>query len=150
MKAINMAGGIITAVTFDGMARAPLYKPPICTLLAHFVKELSKMKNCFLIRKRDKRSFCKKLQYIEPTQMGTKVFLRLVCKTGDAMGMNGVTKAAADISRKLLQLLPDWKLLTISSNMCSDKKSAHINILHGRGKVPMRRYLFLVKFCKSL
>jgi hydroxymethylglutaryl-CoA reductase (NADPH) len=56
------------------------------------------------------------------------------CKTGDAMGMNGVTKASADITRGILKDYPGWKLVTISSNMCADKKSAHINVLNGRGK----------------
>jgi hydroxymethylglutaryl-CoA reductase (NADPH) len=58
----------------------------------------------------------------------------MVCQTGDAMGMNGVTKASADVVRKLLEQLPGWKLITISSNMCTDKKASHINVLNGRGK----------------
>jgi hydroxymethylglutaryl-CoA reductase (NADPH) len=134
MKAINMAGGINTAVTFDGMARAPLLQAPDLYSARSFCKRVVEDEELLSLLEKEIKDPFVKLQYIEPTQMGTKVFLRLVCKTGDAMGMNGVTKAAADISRKLLQLLPDWKLLTISSNMCSDKKSAHINILHGRGK----------------
>jgi len=134
MKAINMAGGINTAVTFDGMARAPLLQAPDLYSARSFCKRVVEDKELLSLLGKEIKDPFVKLQYIEPTQMGTKVFIRLVCKTGDAMGMNGVTKAAADISRKLLQLLPDWKLLTISSNMCSDKKSAHINILHGRGK----------------
>lgn len=134
MKAINLAGGINTAVTFDGMARAPLLQAPDLYSARSFCRRVVEDKDLIdLLGKEIKDPFVK-LQHIEPTQMGTKVFIRLVCKTGDAMGMNGVTKAAADISRKLLQLLPDWKLLTISSNMCCDKKSSHVNILHGRGK----------------
>ncbi len=75
-----------------------------------------------------------RLERIDPYQLGTKVFLRMTFKTGDAMGMNGVTKASADIARALLQELPGWKLVTISSNLCTDKKNAHINVLNGRGK----------------
>ena len=75
-----------------------------------------------------------RLEYIEPYQLGTKVFLRFVCKTGDAMGMNGVTKASADMIRALLAKLPGWRLVTISGNLCTDKKAAHINVLKGRGK----------------
>jgi len=134
MKAINMAGGLKTMVHFDGMTRAPLIEAPniyegrkLCervkTDLA-FLAELGK--------------YCKdpfvRLERIDPYQLGTKVFLRMIFKTGDAMGMNGVTKASADIVRALLASLPDWKLLTISSNLCSDKKNNHINVLNNRGK----------------
>ncbi len=134
MKAINLAGGISTAVTFDGMARAPLFQAPDLYSARAFCKRVVEDKEFLALLGKEIKDPFVQLQYIEPTQMGTRVFLRVVCLTGDAMGMNGVTKAAADISRKLLQLLPDWKLLTISSNMCSDKKSSHVNILHGRGK----------------
>jgi hydroxymethylglutaryl-CoA reductase (NADPH) len=50
------------------------------------------------------------------------------------MGMNGVTKASADICRALLERLDGWRLVTISSNLCSDKKAAHVNVMNGRGK----------------
>jgi hydroxymethylglutaryl-CoA reductase (NADPH) len=134
IKAINLAGGMKALVTFDGMARAPMIEAPdieaaraLCRRVvedAALVKQLGKeIKDPFV-----------RLEYIQPYQLGTKVILRLVCKTGDAMGMNGVTKAAADISRALLAMLPGWKLITISSNMCTDKKASHMNVLLGRGK----------------
>ncbi|WP_319562140.1 hypothetical protein [Marispirochaeta sp.] len=134
VKAINIAGGIRTQVTFDGMSRAPLLEAPdigaaknFCTRVEEdreLIKELNKeIKDPFV-----------RLEYIEPYQLGTKVFLRMVCKTGDAMGMNGVTKASADIARRLLGDLEGWKLITISSNLCTDKKASHINIMNGRGK----------------
>ncbi len=134
IKAINLAGGMKALVTFDGMARAPMIEAPdiaaarsLCRRVvedAALVQQLGKeIKDPFV-----------RLEYIEPYQLGTKVVLRLVCKTGDAMGMNGVTKAAADICRALLALLPGWKLVTISSNMCTDKKASHMNVLLGRGK----------------
>lgn len=134
IKAINLAGGMKALVTFDGMARAPMIEAPdieaaraLCRRVVEdsaLVKQLGgQIKDPFV-----------RLEYIEPYQLGTKVILRLVCKTGDAMGMNGVTKAAADISRALLAMLPGWKLITISSNMCTDKKASHINVLKGRGK----------------
>src|SRR5512136_819930 len=134
IKAINLAGGMRALVTFDGMARAPMIEAPdidaaraLCRRVVEdgaFVKQLgAHVKDPFV-----------RLEYIEPYQLGTKVILRLVCKTGDAMGMNGVTKAAADITRALLAMLPGWRLITISSNMCTDKKASHMNVLKGRGK----------------
>ncbi|MDR1932216.1 MAG: hypothetical protein LBQ57_05235 [Spirochaetales bacterium] len=133
-KAIALAGGLQTLVHFDGMSRAPMLEAPDIYAAADFCQSargnpalIAELQTCI------KDPFVK-LKDIETWQLGTKVIIRLICTTGDAMGMNGVTKAAADISRRLLTKLTGWKLLTISSNMCTDKKSSHINILHGRGK----------------
>jgi hydroxymethylglutaryl-CoA reductase (NADPH) len=133
-KAINLAGGLKTLVHYDGMSRAPMIEAPdiyearrLCERVkadAAYVKSLQRFIYDPFVR----------LQSIDPYQLGTKVILRMNCKTGDAMGMNGVTKAAADITRGILEDYPGWKLITISSNMCTDKKNAHINVLCGRGK----------------
>jgi len=134
IKAINLAGGLKTMVHYDGMTRAPLIEAPdiyeaqkFCAKVRtdqEFIKELNTcVKDPFV-----------RLEYIDPYQLGTKVFLRMVFKTGDAMGMNGVTKASADISKHLLSKLENWELITISSNLCTDKKNAHINVLNNRGK----------------
>ena len=134
LKAINMSGGLKTLVHFDGMTRAPLIEAPdiyaardFCDMLKDnedFIKELQTcVPDPFVV-----------LKEIETYQLGTKVFLRLVFKTGDAMGMNGVTKASAEITKYILAKMEGWKLITISSNLCTDKKNAHINVLNGRGK----------------
>ncbi|MDR2589083.1 MAG: hypothetical protein LBC67_06610 [Spirochaetales bacterium] len=133
-KAIGLAGGLKTLVHFDGMSRAPMLEAPDIYAASDFCKSaagnselVTELQSCI------KDPFVR-LKDIETWQLGTKVIIRLICTTGDAMGMNGVTKAAADISRCLLTKLPGWKLITISSNVCTDKKSSHINVLNGRGK----------------
>ncbi len=134
IKAINLAGGLHTVVTFDGMSRAPLIEAPSIIEAKQLCRRV--VEDMQLLQRLDaviSDPFVK-LKYIEPYQLGTKVFLRFVCSTGDAMGMNGVTKASADMVRALLKELEGWKLLTISGNMCTDKKASHINVLQGRGK----------------
>jgi hydroxymethylglutaryl-CoA reductase (NADPH) len=134
IKAINLAGGLKTIVTFDGMTRAPLIEAPDIYEANRLCREIRTNKD--LIRElgtQVKDPFVR-LEAITPYQLGTKVFLRLNCRTGDAMGMNGVTKAAADIVRALLAKLKNWRLITISGNLCTDKKASHINVLDGRGK----------------
>lgn len=134
VKAINLSGGLRTIVTFDGMTRAPLIEAPDIATARDLCRRLTTDAALLAdLRAQVKDPFVR-LEYVEPYQLATKVFLRLVCKTGDAMGMNGVTKASADIVRALLARLPGWKLLTISSNLCTDKKAAHVNVLRGRGK----------------
>lgn len=134
IKAINMAGGLNTLVHFDGMTRAPLIEAPDIEKAHEFCERIKIDTELFAeLAKLSKDPFVR-LEKIDPYQLGTKVFLRMMFKTGDAMGMNGVTKASADITRGILSMMPDWKLITISSNLCSDKKSSHVNILNGRGK----------------
>jgi hydroxymethylglutaryl-CoA reductase (NADPH) len=133
-KAINMAGGLKTLVHYDGMSRAPMIEAPDI-YEARKLCERVKTDSVYVgsLQKHIYDPFVR-LESIDPYQLGTKVILRMNCKTGDAMGMNGVTKAAADITRGILKDYPGWKLITISSNMCADKKNAHINIISGRGK----------------
>jgi hydroxymethylglutaryl-CoA reductase (NADPH) len=116
------------------MTRAPLIEAPDVREARAFCARIASDAALLDGLRREVKDPFVRLESIEPFQLGTKVFLRMECRTGDAMGMNGVTKAAADIVRVLLAGLPGWKLLTISGNLCTDKKAAHINVLKGRGK----------------
>ena len=135
LKAINLSGGLKTLVNYDGMTRAPLIQAPDIYEAAGFIDFINNNMDEYIaeLQKCVPDPFVK-LRKIETYQLGSKVFLRLIYNTGDAMGMNGVTKACAEICRYILASKPAWKLLTISSNLCSDKKNAHINVLNGRGK----------------
>ena len=134
IKAINLSGGLSTAIHYDGMARAPMLEAPDIYEARRFCEEVRTSKTLVDELQPHVKDPFVRLEYIDAYQLGTKVFLRLNCKTGDAMGMNGVTKASADICRVLLERLHGWRLITISSNLCSDKKASHINVLNGRGK----------------
>jgi hydroxymethylglutaryl-CoA reductase (NADPH) len=134
LKAISLAGGLKTLVHFDGMSRAPLIEAPDIYAARKFIDEITNNQAFIAELQTCIPDPFVKLTEIEPYQLGVKVFLRLVFLTGDAMGMNGVTKAAAEITRYILKKKPEWRLITISSNLCTDKKNAHINILRGRGK----------------
>jgi len=134
IKAINLSGGLNTIVHFDGMTRAPLIEAPDISTAKQFIDRIKTDGELLKKLAAFSRDPFVRLERIDPYQLGTKVFLRMIFKTGDAMGMNGVTKASADITRAILADLPDWRLITISSNLCCDKKASHINILNGRGK----------------
>ena len=134
LKAISLAGGLKTLVHFDGMTRAPLIEAPDIYAARTFIEEIKNNPAYIAELQSCVPDPFVKLKEIEPYQLGVKVFLRFVFTSGDAMGMNGVTKASAEITRYILAKKPDWRLITISGNLCTDKKNAHINILHGRGK----------------
>lgn len=134
LKAINMAGGLKTLVHFDGMTRAPLIEAPDIYAAREFIDSITGNEDFIRELQGCVPDPFVSLRKVDPYQLGTKVFLRLTFKTGDAMGMNGVTKASAEICKYILAKHPGWRLITISSNLCTDKKNAHINVLNGRGK----------------
>lgn len=75
-----------------------------------------------------------KLIEIQPNQEGYKVFLRFVSKTGDAMGMNMISKACENAIKYIQEEFKTAEFRSLSSNLCTDKKAAAINWINGRGK----------------
>ncbi|OGM43824.1 HMG-CoA reductase [Aspergillus bombycis] len=76
-----------------------------------------------------------RLQTLIVAQAGTYLYIRFRTTTGDAMGMNMISKGV----EKALQAMiahgfPDMNTITLSGNFCADKKPAAINWISGRGK----------------
>ena len=66
--------------------------------------------------------------------VGTKIHLRIRVNSKDAMGMNMITIGSENIMKKLAALFPGRvEPLTLSGNMCTDKKASAINWILGRG-----------------
>lgn len=64
---------------------------------------------------------------------GRHVYIRFVFDVGDAMGMNMVTIATTAIAKFLETQFKEARLISISSNVCTDKKDAFVNQIYGRG-----------------
>ena len=74
-----------------------------------------------------------KLARIEKFPVGRSLYLRLSYETGDAMGMNMATIASEAVCR-LIEKETGASMVSVSGNMCADKKAAAINMIEGRGK----------------
>ena len=74
-----------------------------------------------------------KLIKVRAFASGRSLFLRFSYDTGDAMGMN-MSTIATEAACRLIEERTGIKLISISGNMCVDKKPAAINFIEGRGK----------------
>ena len=75
-----------------------------------------------------------KLKNVRVYVAGRNAFVRFSCFTGDAMGMNMVTKGTSAALEVITREFPDLELISMSGNVCADKKAAAINWIEGRGR----------------
>ncbi|CAM9914997.1 unnamed protein product [Ectocarpus sp. 12 AP-2014] len=134
-KAISQGGGCRAALLKDGITRAPCLRMPDAMAAAD-LKKWSEMPENFEVIKAAFQTTTRfgKLQGLMSTVAGRNVYLRFNCFAGDAMGMNMVSKGVLAVVDLLQEEFPEMELVAISGNMCTDKKSAAINWVEGRGK----------------
>ncbi len=133
-KALSEAGSLKIQVKKVGMSRAPVFGFKNMAQAAEFEGWLEEKKNKKQIREicEETSSHLKLIDH-QTWQVGRSVFVRFVFDTDQAMGMNMVTIALDNLWKKMLKSYPDINLISLSGNMCVDKKSSAINRLLGRG-----------------
>ena len=132
MSAINASGGVRTAVFADAMTRAPVLR---VRGIEHS-KEVMDWVESNMDRVRSEVSETTshgKLVGVEFFPDGRSLYMRLSFDTADAMGMNMATIASEAVCR-LIERETGAVMISVSGNMCSDKKPAAINMISGRGK----------------
>lgn len=134
-RAIAQAGGVRTALTGDGMTRAPLLRMP--SLEA--ARDLKNWLDTPEAKEEVAAAFAStsrfgRMQSLATTVVGRNVYLRFKCNTGDAMGMNMITKGVNASLATIVGRFPTSRVLSLSGNMCTDKKPSAINWVDGRGK----------------
>ncbi|KAL2401742.1 3-hydroxy-3-methylglutaryl-coenzyme A reductase 1 [Exophiala dermatitidis] len=136
-KAINAGGGAFTIVTGDGMTRGPCVSFPTLARAAEAKVWLDSEEGQGRMREAfNSTSRFARLQSLKTALAGTYLYIRFKTTTGDAMGMNmiskGVEKALSVMSTECG--FDDMTTITVSGNYCTDKKPAAINWIDGRGK----------------
>jgi len=136
-KALSYAlEGSIRSVLFkDGMTRGPAVELPSAKRAGELKLWLENPENYASVKKAfDGTSRFARLQEIKVGIAGRKAFLRFRCSTGDAMGMNMISKAVTEALAHIYSIFNDMRVLGLSGNYCTDKKPSAINWIDGRGK----------------
>ncbi|WJX57635.1 3-hydroxy-3-methylglutaryl-coenzyme A reductase 1 [Trifolium repens] len=134
-KAIYVSGGASAVVLRDGMTRAPVVRfnsAKRASQLKFFLEDPQNFDS--LAHTFNKSSRFARLQSIKATMAVKNLYTRFTCSTGDAMGMNMVSKGVQNVLDFLQTDFPDMDVIGISGNFCSDKKAAAVNWIEGRGK----------------
>ncbi|OAD53091.1 3-hydroxy-3-methylglutaryl-coenzyme A reductase [Eufriesea mexicana] len=127
--------GVTSRVVADGMTRGPVVRFPNIVRASEAMawmqdtEHFKEMKNSFDLTSRFAR-----LTKIHIRIAGRHLFIRFVATTGDAMGMNMLSKGTEKSLNMVKEHFPDMEILSLSGNFCTDKKPAAVNWIHGRGK----------------
>ncbi|THH30207.1 hypothetical protein EUX98_g3993 [Antrodiella citrinella] len=150
-KALNAGGGVTTVLTYDGMTRGPAIDFPSIVVAADAKAWIESEDGYAIIKEAfESTSRFAKLQNIKMAMAGRTLFVRFATRTGDAMGMNMISKATEKALDVLSKYFPEMVVLALSGNYCTDKKPAAINWIEGRGKSIVAEAVIPGKIVKSV
>ncbi len=134
-KALNAGGGVTTVLTKDAMTRGPAIDFPSITMAAEARRWIDSASGFATIKAAfESTSRFAKLQSLTCAMAGRTLYVRFATRTGDAMGMNMISKGTEASLAVLGTKYPEMHVLALSGNYCTDKKPAAINWIEGRGK----------------
>ena len=136
-SAIRQTGGVTTVLYNDCMTRAPILEFSSIILANEAYEWLKDDKNFEKCKQLfESTSRFAKLIMLDPTLNDRRLYVRFVASTGDAMGMNMLSKATEHTLKELIKYpdFPDFNVVSISGNLCTDKKPSALNMIKGRGK----------------
>lgn len=134
-KALTMTEkGVETVVFNDGMTRGPVLKfqsiRQAYEAYVWFEENFDEIKKCF-----ERTSSYARLTHIKRNLAAHYLFVRFVATTGDAMGMNMLSKGVEAVLNLVKSKWPEtMDVISISGNYCIDKKPSALNWIDGRGK----------------
>ena len=135
-KALNAGGGVTTVLTQDAMTRGPALEFPSVIQAAKAKRWIDSQEGASIIKEVfDSTSRFARLSSLRCVLAGRTLYVRFATGTGDAMGMNMISKGVEKALTMMREdYFPDMQVLSLSGNYCTDKKPAAINWIEGRGK----------------
>ena len=150
-KALNAGGGVTTVLTKDGMTRGPALEFPSIVIAARAKAWIDSQEGTSLICEAfNSTSRFARLQSLKSALAGRTLYVRFATTTGDAMGMNMISKGVERALEVVQARFPEMHVLALSGNYCTDKKPAAINWIEGRGKSVVAEAVVPGKVVKSV
>ena len=131
--ALNRSGGVKSRLVRTGQTRAPLFEADNIDAALRLA-DFSQANFAELKKVAEKGSRFLTLKAIQPYVAGRLVWLRMTADTGDAMGMNMISIAAQNVGMHVEKRIKGIRYLSVSGNLCTDKKPAALTLLEGRGR----------------
>ncbi|XP_063819899.1 3-hydroxy-3-methylglutaryl-Coenzyme A reductase [Pseudophryne corroboree] len=134
-RAIMLGGGAHSRVLADGMTRGPVVRLPTACEAAEVKSWIDSPEGFKAIKDVfDSTSRFARLGRLQASVAGRYLYIRFQSRTGDAMGMNMISKGTEQALSRLQEEFPELQVIAVSGNFCTDKKPAAINWVEGRGK----------------
>lgn len=134
-KALNAGGGVTSVLTQDAMTRGPAIDFPTIKQASEAKIWIDSDDGFNTLRDAfNSTSRFARLQRLKTAMAGRTLYVRFATSTGDAMGMNMISKGTEKALEVLQRRYPEMDVLALSGNYCTDKKPAAINWIEGRGK----------------
>ena len=132
-RVCNLAGGIHATLIDERMTRSIVVEADTTQVLADVRQALTTRWEELRALVAASSRFAQ-LIHCHSELVGSLLFLRLEFLTGDASGHNMTSVAAERILNWILENYPELRYVSISGNLCTDKKVSAINGILGRGK----------------
>ena len=129
---ISASGGCSVRILHEGMTRAPLFK--VRSLVDGVKFRDWANYNFYKLKELMEQDRFLKLKEVQPFIVGRHVFLRFLCDTSDAMGMNMITIGLERVVEFIEKENKGVRCIALSGNMCTDKKPSAANFILGRGR----------------
>ncbi|CAG8556638.1 1741_t:CDS:2 [Ambispora leptoticha] len=133
-KAINAGGGATTILIKDAMTRGPCVEFPNIKRAGDAKLWIENEGYAIIKEAFESTSRFARLRELKTALAGKLLFIRFATFTGDAMGMNMISKGCEKALSVMSEYFHDMQIVSLSGNYCTDKKPAAINWIEGRGK----------------
>lgn len=133
MKVLNLSGGVTCTVSADCMQRAPVFVFDSAREARAF-RDWAEEHASEVRAQAEATSHVAKLLYIDPYLSNKFAYLRFNFATGDAAGQNMVGRATLAACLWIVEHAPGVRRFYLESNLATDKKTSHVNVMRTRGK----------------
>lgn len=136
IKICNLVGGVSVILKYNGITRSILVKTSSIQNTMALSEQLNSQSIIAQLQQHIKEhAEYTKLLKLTTHQIASKLWIRFSFDTNEAMGMNSATKYSALLFKKIKSLFPEYdpNLISLSGNLCVDKKVSYANLLLGRG-----------------